>query len=631
MSALQEIERHRSVEPATRTTATHFWFPVGPHWCSAFWHEGVRRDDTWDTVAVLCPSLMLEQARGHRQQRVMGRMLAAAGVPALRMSYQGTDNSSGHASIDGDDRSLLPAWREAIVRAIMLARRRAGATRVVVIARRMGALIALGALRDNAALLGDVELVLWDPPMSGAQFLREIHLRNELRSEEGPNVADAYADALASRVTIERSFVFSQETIDDLRRVTLDRPPPPSLHTHVIVPRAFRQISRALQKWPATDHTVFTLPDALLDLENWEGPQLPVHTMQAILDVVVDRPNFSGHHSYQPVLDSAHETVQPLEESWRGCAQALELPSLGIREEWVKIPSAGSSLVAVMTRPTGATRKFARVKETVPRTKVLLILSAGVDATPGEGDSNVRFARNVAASGIPVVRLDFRGIGESSAQSRAFENMSYRDGRTRDVADCVRFIRNRFLGATIVAMGLCSGAYWAIHAAARHIPIDEVVGVNPQLYAMVPLPPRIRSAENLGKSLMAAAAVSDGAKWGKLMSGHYSPSLIAQAAFGAVTLATGMVVTQPDSRTFANGMPRLNLEGLFPASSRFHLVFSADDLGYSHLMQHGLARLRKLKKTRQLQVHQMPHANHTFSTPSMRRTLKAFAMKLLEG
>lgn len=626
MSAALDLEPRQAAQPATSTSSTPFWFQVGEQWCSAFWHRPEEREEQIDTVAVLCPSLLLEQVRGSRHQRAVARMLAANGIPALRMAYQATDNSSGHASLDGDDTSLVPAWSKAVLRAIDIARHRSGCQRVVVIARSAGALIALAALRSDQ-LRRNVELVLWDPPVSGAHFLREVQLRNRLRVVDAPGASELYEDALASRVTVERAFVLNQDTVNDLRMLTLEGPAPRADHAYVVVPRAFRQVARALKSWLPEQHSVVMQPDASLDLDYWEGPQVPEQTMRAILGIVSRNVERSNQFSYADLVESRRDVTRTLIENWKGCSPSLELPMLGIREEWVNIPSTPSPLVGVLSTPRGAARMFDSGHGAPPREKVLLMFGTGVDPTPGEGDSNVLFARRVAALGIPVLRADFRGIGESVAQSMEQENIAYVDGRVNDVADCVRLARNLFPGAEVIAMAICSGAYWAIHAASAQVPIDEVIAANPQLYGPGALQD-LNALQDFGGTLIAHAATSP-AKWQRLLSGQYTPSAVGSAAFGAVRSTGRSLMPWRNRDTFANGMPRLKLDELFPAATRFHLVYGPNDLGYMHFCQHGRFRLWRLRNRRRLTMHVVPDTDHTFSSPVMRRRLEAVAFNIL--
>jgi pimeloyl-ACP methyl ester carboxylesterase len=100
--------------------------------------------------------------------RRLANMLAAAGRDTLRFDYFGTGDSAGNM-VDAD----LVGWEGDIEAAIDEVRDTSGASRVTLLGLRLG-----GALAARVAVRRprDVEaLVLWDPVISGRQYLEELH------------------------------------------------------------------------------------------------------------------------------------------------------------------------------------------------------------------------------------------------------------------------------------------------------------------------------------------------------------------------------------------------------------------------------------------------------------------------
>lgn len=136
-------------------------------------------------AVLLCNPFGEEAARAHRIYRVLATQLERAGYASLRFDYSGTGDSSGDdadATIDG--------WLADIAAAAGALQAQSGAKRVVVVGLRLGATLAAAA-----ALRGVVRprhLILWDPILSGAPYLRELAAahRAYMRAELGDRWVD---------------------------------------------------------------------------------------------------------------------------------------------------------------------------------------------------------------------------------------------------------------------------------------------------------------------------------------------------------------------------------------------------------------------------------------------------------
>lgn len=139
------------------------------------------------TAVLLCNPFGEEASRSHRIYRVLATQLERAGFAALRFDYSGTGDSAGEARD-----ATIEAWLEDIAAAADHLRALSGATRIAVVGLRLGASLAVLA---SARGLAPRHLVLWDPVVEGAAYLREliVHHRNYMRSEIG----DGWRDQLA--------------------------------------------------------------------------------------------------------------------------------------------------------------------------------------------------------------------------------------------------------------------------------------------------------------------------------------------------------------------------------------------------------------------------------------------------
>ena len=145
---------------------TPLFFGTGTRRLFAIYEAG-RRASGAPRAAVLCYPWGQEYMLAHRSMRRLANMLAAAGWDTLRFDYFGTGDSAGDM-IDAD----LEGWQSDTQTAIDEVRDTSGARRVTLLGLRLGGTLAA---RVGAKLQKEVEaLVLWDPVISGPQYLQEL-------------------------------------------------------------------------------------------------------------------------------------------------------------------------------------------------------------------------------------------------------------------------------------------------------------------------------------------------------------------------------------------------------------------------------------------------------------------------
>jgi pimeloyl-ACP methyl ester carboxylesterase len=117
--------------------------------------------------------------------RVLATQLERAGYAALRFDYSGTGDSLG----DGDA-ATVDAWIDDVVTAAERLRVASGAARITAVGLRFGATLAtLASVRGDLRLR---HLVMWDPVVDGAEYLRELveQHRAYMRAEIGERWID---------------------------------------------------------------------------------------------------------------------------------------------------------------------------------------------------------------------------------------------------------------------------------------------------------------------------------------------------------------------------------------------------------------------------------------------------------
>lgn len=115
-------------------------------------------------AVVVCPPLGHEHVIAYRGLRLLGQELADRGIAAFRFDYLGQGDGSGESAVaDAPER-----WLRTIEQAVAYLRD-AGIQNIALVGVTSGALLAASALPRLGDLSG---LVLWDPVISGAKFLR---------------------------------------------------------------------------------------------------------------------------------------------------------------------------------------------------------------------------------------------------------------------------------------------------------------------------------------------------------------------------------------------------------------------------------------------------------------------------
>lgn len=160
-------------------------------------------------AAVLCHPWNCEYTYAHRSMRQLASRLSMCGFHTLRFDYFGTGDSAGDAS-EAD----LTGWQSDLEAAIETVGDIADVTRVTLIGLRVGANVAASAALRNPSRTE--ALVLWDPIVSGAEYLREPLMApvvDELSAEAPRLLRDLQGIDLApviAALTVRTLFIVTQ-------------------------------------------------------------------------------------------------------------------------------------------------------------------------------------------------------------------------------------------------------------------------------------------------------------------------------------------------------------------------------------------------------------------------------------
>ncbi|MBK1692141.1 hydrolase 1, exosortase A system-associated [Ectothiorhodospira mobilis] len=257
------------------------------------------------------------------------------------------------------------------------------------------------------------------------------------------------------------------------------------------------------------------------------------------------------------------------------------------------------------------------------RTGVLIIVG-GPQYRVGSHRQFLLLARHLSAHGIPVMRFDYRGMGDSGGEPRDFEHIH------EDIAAAVDAFLSRVPQLErVVLWGLCDAASAALLYAWR----------DPRVAGLVLLNPWVRTEAGLARAYLRGyyrQRLLSRAFWGDLLRGrvdlrHSLVSLggmlrravLRGRAKGGTPGEGGLAHDAPLPRRMAEGWRR------FPGS--ILLILSGEDLTAAEFREcaTGDPAWRGLLEASRVTLRELPGANHTFSRREWREPVAQWTREWL--
>jgi pimeloyl-ACP methyl ester carboxylesterase len=412
------------------------------------------------TAALLCPAFGWEEMCSYRGRRVWARALARSGYPAATFSLPGSGDSGGSPR----DTGQLEAWVASVGQSAEWLVEATGAERVVAIGIGLGGMLALSAVATGAPI---DDLVLWGVPARGRAWLRELHAYSELVASRRPEDHLPEIDPEGEHEYI--GFFMGADTARELEELRLTELELPNGRARRVLllgrdgmapdKRLREQLERSGATVAVDDTDDYSL--LMLHPQESEAPQATIAKTLAWLD--------AGAPAEAPDrLSEAPTRRGPLERA------AIELSWNGgtIRETPLSLEGPTGAMFAVLSESTS-----------IERAPLCVVwLNGGALRHIGPNRNWVEAARRWAARGIPTVRVDLVGIGDSEGEEGCVSNPDlYAPRRTQETLSVLHQLAERGLPSRFALGGLCSGAYWSLHAALADPRVAGTLLIN--LYA----------------------------------------------------------------------------------------------------------------------------------------------------
>jgi alpha-beta hydrolase superfamily lysophospholipase len=403
-------------------------------------------------VAVLCPAMGLESEYSSRALRDLAHRLATSRWAALRVDYAATGDSAGTWT----DPDLVPEWLRGIRGAIEYARA-LGTPRVAVVGLRIGATLAAAELARGGPV---DDLVLWDPCVTGRGFLREqralwAFLRDQATEWGLLGEGEVWGSGTGATdgSTEGPGVVFSAETVSALEPLGMGPSDRSWASRELVLAREERKLNRALEERQSS------LPN--VDVVRVDG-------QDALLNVTAITPQPTLERVVAWLTESAGPAVHVEPPKQSPTEAHLPHGPAGVVERTVELGPLG--LFGILSEPEG------RVDPSVP---TVVLLNPGRIGHHGPARLWVELARRWAAEGVPCLRVDLSGIGDSPTRPGRTELVEYPADALEDLGDIRRAVSTEGGGAPIF-VGLCSGSYHAVEAALAG-PTASLCLINPVL------------------------------------------------------------------------------------------------------------------------------------------------------
>ena len=170
-----------------------------------------RRSRRRTTAVVISQPMGHEYINSHRALRQLAIRLSNIGFPVFRFDYSGCGDSSGEGIA-----CRISHWMDDLSEAISEVQRRSGVASVTLIGLRFGATLSLMA---SAQRVDVANLVLWDPVISGKDYLRGLFSLNKellrFRPKPGASKTEWPKDVIG--------FPLTHDLYDDIDRIDLRR------------------------------------------------------------------------------------------------------------------------------------------------------------------------------------------------------------------------------------------------------------------------------------------------------------------------------------------------------------------------------------------------------------------------
>ncbi len=569
-----------------------------------------------------------ELNKSRRMSALLGRHLAAAGYVLMLPDLYGCGDSGGDFH-----QARWEIWLEDLGRCLDTLESRFGGP-LTLLGLRAGCLLASDLLKTRLEPVAGT--VFWQPITNGdlalTQFLR-LRMAAGMMGGARENTTDLRARLDAGEILEVAGYPLAPELAKSLARVRLAAPATGAAHWIELVQGQNTSLSpgstRLIEAWRSEGCEVsasVVRGDPFWNTHDiTEVPKLLEQTLRCI----------ETHSGGQVTQGSIN---RPVTQSEHGPTSDHTLAETQTQERAVRFQVGDAALLGILHagNPEAA--------------HGVLVLVGGPQYRVGSHRQFLLLARRLAGAGIPVLRFDYRGMGDSEGTARNFEGVG------ADILAAVDCLHAQVPSLRSVTLwGLCDGASAAlIHA-----------WQDPRVSGLILLNPWVRTQEGLAKAYLKRYYLRRLLSldfWEGLLRGRVNPVASLGSLLSMVIRVIGtkrgtdterIIGTDPRTGTKQDtGTERSAAAPHSPAQSRapgllpermadgwkrfkgpIQLILSGDDLTAAEFRDTAGTNpaWRGLLEEPRLTVHELPEANHTFSRSEWRVQVEDWNLEWLQA
>jgi alpha-beta hydrolase superfamily lysophospholipase len=555
------------------------------------WLHIPKNRKIYKTGVVICNPLGYEYTHSHRTVRHMSDRLAAAGYANIRFDYYGTGDS--FSDLFSADR--VKCFLNNIDSVICSLKELTGVSEICLTGLRLGAALAASYCENNAI----DKLVLCSPCIKGRSYVREMRALSKLASHTEKN-NEGFIDS--------GGFILTEDTANELEEINLLKQNYKINKKALIIERDDFKVG---EKLPAA-----MLASGVKDVE--------VYAMSGYADMMAE-----PHATIVPE-DTLTKIVDWLDEdSQKNDLRTIECENDSLNKiTHISKPELveeicyqeNTKLLSILSHHRDLDLKESKIP-------LIILANSGSVHRVGPNRVYVELARGLALAGYPVLRFDLRNLGDSVIGKPENENHPFPYHATEDIANIIEYMKKHYGFKDFIVSGLCSGAHNAFHAGLE-LPasynIREIIIINPLTFYRKP---GFSDSDNEIPNYQVEVdaehykeSVYNSEKWKKLLSGKVDLIYLSGFVLQKIARSVGSKLRVVCGLLGCGDSSRLSLDLNKYAKRNLKISFfiASKDPGKKILMHRSSKTVLSMIKSKKLEIHDVPEADHTFSAFSCR-------------
>ena len=343
--------------------------------------------------------------------------------------------------------------------------------------------------------------MLWSVPARGRSLVRELRAFSRIEASELPDPPPGAEVELPDGALAAGGYVMSPETVAALQTLELAE-----LMRTAPAPRRVLLLER--EGRTPDDELVAAFEEAGAAVTVGPGPGF---TQMVMVPPQEAKPPTEVFEQVADWLEAegGGAVADGLDEHAGVLSVYLDEGGARIRETALTVEQPFGRLLGVLAEPADAQADLC-----------VVLLNAGPQRRTGPNRMWVEIARRWAARGVPTLRIDLGGIGDSDGDASRFESDEafYEPHFVGQARAALDVLEARGLAPRFVLGGLCSGAYWSLYAAIEDERIPAALLLNPRALLFDGWTEAVRETRELRRKLFSGNA------WRRALRGEVSYS-----------------------------------------------------------------------------------------------------------